>query len=342
MGSVVYKPKIKKTMNRLLRKDKSINIPSFVETINGSWKKLVRNEVSTLQINLGKLCNQVCKHCHVGAGPNRAEIMSQDTVDRVMKILASSPEIKTVDLTGGAPELNPHFRSIILRSKSLGKKVLVRCNLTVLLELGQEGTIDFFKENRVEVVSSLPCYSKENVDAQRGNHVFEKSVIALQRLNRAGFGVEGTNLLLNLVYNPGGPFLPPNQELLERQYKERLKEDLNISFNKLFTITNMPIKRFFTQLKKSGELENYYKLLADNFNPLAAENVMCKEMVSISWDGKLYDCDFNQALEIPMSDKIRTIWEMDKLSDLQNEISIDDHCYGCTAGAGSSCGGALN
>ncbi|MCP4296581.1 MAG: radical SAM/Cys-rich domain protein [Proteobacteria bacterium] len=329
-------------MNIPIRADQAPHIPSFVETLNGSRNKLVRCEVSTLQINLGKMCNQVCKHCHVEAGPNRTEIMSEETVARVMEIMKSSSDIKTVDLTGGAPELNPNFRSIISESASLGKKILVRCNLTVLLEPGQEDTIEFFKANRVEVVSSLPCYSRKNVDTQRGNHVFDKSTIALQQLNRAGFGVEGTGLTLNLVYNPGGPFLPPNQESLEQQYKERLKEDLNISFNKLLTITNMPIKRFSNQLKKSGELENYYNLLSDNFNPLAAENAMCREMISISWDGTLYDCDFNQALEISLTDKIRTIWELDKLSDLQNEISIGDHCYGCTAGAGSSCGGALN
>jgi radical SAM/Cys-rich protein len=328
-------------MNAFFKNNKFKKTLNFAQTLEENQQTLFRKEVSVLQINMGKICNQVCKHCHIDASPNQLESMEYKTVERIVEIIKTSPEIKTVDITGGAPEMNPNFRYLISNSKLAGKKILTRCNLTILLESGQEDTINFFKQNGVEVISSLPCYGRENVDAQRGRNVFDKSVTALRKLNEAGFGITGSGLILNLVYNPGGYYLPSNQKCLEKDYKIRLKNDFNIEFNHLFTITNMPIKRFLTRLKKDGELENYYNLLADNFNPEAAKNAMCKEMISLSWDGKIYDCDFNQALDLPLSGKIRDIWQMKKISDLANKITIANHCYGCTAGAGSSCGGAI-
>ncbi|NRA46874.1 MAG: arsenosugar biosynthesis radical SAM protein ArsS [Oligoflexales bacterium] len=304
---------------------------------------LSREAITTLQINIGKLCNQACLHCHVEAGPNKKrENMNRETVDKLIELLKNSPETNTVDITGGAPELNPHFRHLVENCRALGKEVIDRCNLTVLFEKGQEDTAQFLASSGVKVVASLPCYSKENVEKQRGDGVFDKSIKGLQQLNELGYGKEGTGLSLDLVYNPGGAFLPPPQKGLEVEYKQKLQEDFGISFNQLYVITNMPIKRFLFDLKRSKQYDNYMKLLSDNFNVKAVPALMCTNLISISWDGKLYDCDFNQMLELPTGAKAKTIHELSSLSELIGaKVVIADHCLGCTAGAGSSCTGAL-
>ncbi|MBI2067115.1 MAG: arsenosugar biosynthesis radical SAM protein ArsS [Deltaproteobacteria bacterium] len=336
----------------------------FQDTLKRHRLSLTRQKTEILQINVGKLCDLACLHCHVEAGPKRKEIMERKTVERLMELLKKSPAVQTVDLTGGAPELNPNFRylveesSKILTSRKAALRgslhpalpvegatqapVIDRCNLTVLFQKGQEETPYFLKEHRVQIVASLPCYSKENVEAQRGRGVFDKSIRALRFLNELGYGKEGTGLLLDLVYNPVGPFLPPPQSELEADYKKELKELFGIEFNHLLTITNMPIKRFHDYLERRGELDQYADLLATHFNQEAVGRVMCRNLVSIGWDGKIYDCDFNQMLEIPLGGKRRTIWEIESLDELVSEsIAFANHCYGCTAGAGSSCSGSL-
>lgn len=317
-------------------------LTSFKKTIEKHNLRLERKTLSTLQVNMGKLCNQVCHHCHVDAGPKRTEIMDKRTVDRLLLLLRSAPQVKTVDVTGGAPELNPHFKDFVSQVRHMGKEVIDRCNLTVLFEPGQEDTAEFLREYRVQIVSSLPCYSAENVDKQRGNGVFAKSIRALQKLNELGFGKEGTGLVLNLVYNPLGAFLPPEQNGLEEKYKKELKEHFNIEFNQLLTITNMPIHRFLKDLKRQGKDQEYRELLINNFNVHAAQAVMCRDLISISWDGFIYDCDFNQMLELPAGSKKRSIWDINSFHVYDGgSIAFADHCYGCTAGAGSSCGGSL-
>lgn len=245
-------------------------------------------------------------------------------------------------LQGGAPELNPHFRHLVIEARKLQKRIIDRCNLTVLFEPGQEETAYFLKEYGVEIVASLPCYSKETVEKQRGHGVFNKSVEALRLFNKLGFGMERSPLQLNLVYNPSGPFLPPDQQKLQTAYKKELRELFGIEFNHLYTITNMPIRRFFNDLRRSGNLDEYMTLLANSFNPHAANGIMCRSLVSVAWDGGLYDCDFNQMLELPLGAKVKNIWDLKSFSELNQEpITFADHCYACTAGAGSSCGGAL-
>ncbi|MFT5318012.1 MAG: radical SAM/Cys-rich protein [Chlamydiales bacterium] len=314
---------------------------SFSQKLSQEKIEIKRSSIKILQVNIGKKCNMTCSHCHVDAGPLRTENMSRETIDRLLLLLAQEPDIHTVDITGGAPELNPHFRYFSQSIRGMGKEVIDRCNLTVLFEVGQGDTAQFLAEQRIQIVASLPCYSKLNVDAQRGKGAFDKSLQGLILLNEHGYGKEGTGLSLNLVYNPGGEHLPPPQEQLESDYKVRLREDFGIEFNRLFTITNMPIKRYVRYLKRKGFLEEYMKILIDNFNGKAAQNVMCTELVSISWDGKIYDCDFNQMLEIPVNGKNLSIWEIEKLSDIDGKIAFGNHCYGCTAGTGSSCGGSL-
>lgn len=314
----------------------------FQQSIRDFGLKIDRTPVEILQVNIGRLCNQACHHCHVEAGPKRTENMVGDTVNRVIELLEKSKTIHTVDITGGAPELNPHFRKLVSAVRRLGKKVIDRCNLTVLYEPGQEETAYFLKENEVQIVASLPCYSKENVEKQRGRGVFDKSVEALKLFNSLGYGKQNTGLVLDLVYNPTGPFLPPAQEKLERDYKAELKELFGIEFNHLFTITNMPIKRFLHDLERAGKLTEYMELLANSFNPSAAQGVMCRNLVSVSWDGELFDCDFNQMLELPLGAGRATLWEISSFDDLNGKsITLANHCYACTAGAGSSCGGAL-
>jgi radical SAM/Cys-rich protein len=307
---------------------------------------LSRERTATLQVNVGKLCNQACHHCHVDAGPKRSERMTAEVAERVITLLARSEHVVTVDLTGGAPELNPNFRFLVEQARALGRRVMVRCNLTVLFVDGMEWLPQFYQHNQVELVCSLPCYSRDNVERQRGGGVFDKSIAALMMLNRLGYGTGDPKLTLNLVYNPVGAFLPPAQAALEASYKRELKQNFGIEFNHLFTITNMPINRFAAQLRRWGKEQEYMGLLVNHFNPTTVAGLMCRHLVSVGYDGKLYDCDFNQMLEMAL--RIRadgpglTIWDIDNLGELDGaEIATGRHCFGCTAGAGSSCGGAL-
>jgi radical SAM/Cys-rich protein len=303
--------------------------------------ELQRREVTTLQINVGKLCNQACHHCHVEAGPKRTEIMPANVAERVLALLAATPSIQIVDVTGGAPELNENFRRLVSESRRMQKQVIDRCNLTVLFEPGLETLAEFLAANNVEITASLPCYTESNVDQQRGKGAFEKSIRALRMLNAIGYGQPGSGLALNLVYNPLGASLPPPQEKLEADYKNHLRESFGIEFNRLFTITNMPIKRFADMLAREGKHESYMGLLVNHFNPATVDHVMCRDLVSIGWDGKIYDCDFNQMLDLETPGG-KDIWEIDSFSELANSrIATDSHCFGCTAGAGSSCGGSL-
>lgn len=303
---------------------------------------LVRGQVQTLQVNVGKLCNMACHHCHVEAGPKRTEVMTEDVAGRVLELLERSPEIAVVDLTGGAPELNPGFRGIVRRARQLRKRVIDRCNLTVLFEPGLADLPEFLAEQNVEVIASLPCYSAGNVEKQRGKGAFDKSVQALLRLNALGYGREGSPLELSLVYNPVGAFLPSAQETLEARYKEELGNLFGIEFHRLLTITNMPIKRFAHELERDGKYGEYMALLVNHFNVDTLAGLMCRSLVSVGWDGRLYDCDFNQMLDIPAGAGARTIWDVESFSELSGvHIATASHCFGCTAGAGSSCSGAL-
>ena len=302
---------------------------------------LKRTSIDTLQVNLGKLCNQACHHCHVDAGPLRTEIMNERTLQRLIQLMKLTPSIKTIDITGGAPEMNPHFRTLVKEARAMNLEIIDRCNLTIFFEKGFEDIPKFLKEMKVHIIASMPCYTKDNVDKQRGRGVFDKSIEGLKKLNDLGFGIEGTGLILDLVYNPGGAFLPGSQQKLEVDYKRELKQHCNLEFNHLYTITNMPIKRFLDDLNRQGQYEAYMHLLINNFNLSAVDSVMCKSLVSIGWDGKIYDCDFNQMLEIETPSN-QTIWDISSLeSFVDQKISLADHCFGCTAGAGSSCGGAL-
>lgn len=302
---------------------------------------LRRARTRTLQVNVGKRCNQTCHHCHVEAGPKRTEMMSQATAARVVALVAASPGIDTVDITGGAPELNPSFRFLVEGARRLGRKVIDRCNLTILSEPGMEWLVDFFVAQRVELTCSLPCYTAKNVDQQRGKGVFARSIEALKRLNGVGYGKPGSDRVLNLVYNPVGAFLPPSQEKLESDYKRELGAAFGIEFHRLFTITNMPIRRFAADLERSGRQPEYMGLLVNHFNPATVDGLMCRSLLSVGWDGSLYDCDFNQMLEIPLSPWLpRTIVELADAGELDEQpIATASHCFGCTAGAGSSCGG---
>jgi radical SAM/Cys-rich protein len=296
-----------------------------------------------LQINLGKMCNQVCKHCHVDAGPDRKEIMSWETMKECLSVIQNN-EINTIDLTGGAPEMNPYFFEFVERIRKISSeiRIIVRCNLTIILANPKYHILpQFFRENRIEVVSSLPFYTSLKTDAQRGEGVFEKSIKALQLLNNVGYGIEGSGLILNLVYNPSGAFLPSDQNGLTQEFKRKLKQQYDIIFNDLFTITNLPISRFLDFLIKTDNLESYMEKLIQSFNPMAASNVMCRNMISVGWDGFLYDCDFNQMLDLKVNLKDHhhiSHWNQHLLNS--REIVVNQHCYGCTAGAGSSCGGA--
>ncbi len=304
---------------------------------------LNRNNLLTLQINVGKKCNQACHHCHVDASPKRSEQMTKQTVERILTLIEKSSSVQTVDITGGAPELNPNFRYLVEEAKRLKCHVMDRCNLTILLEEGQETLAEFLADNEVEIIASLPCYSSENVDAQRGRGVFNKSIAALRILNRLGYGKSRDRLLLNLVYNPIGNSLPPPQAALEVDYKEQLKSKFDIEFNNLFTITNMPISRFADQLNRSSQLDAYMNLLIEAFNPSTLENLMCRSLISIGWQGQLYDCDFNQMLEMKVPGTQTTIWNIDSMDHYKEKfIATGAHCFGCMAGAGSSCSGVLS
>ncbi|MSQ88455.1 MAG: radical SAM/Cys-rich domain protein [Betaproteobacteria bacterium] len=305
--------------------------------------------VDTLQVNITKLCNQVCRHCHVDASPSRREMLSAEGMAKCLEILERHPQIAKLDITGGAPELHPGFDVFVERAVALGKQVMVRHNLTVQLDgnpqtgESKEYLPRFFAQNRVEVISSLPYHQEYFTDAQRGAGVFKKSMQAMQRLNGFGYGIEASGLLLNLVYNPVGPYLPPAQAGLEADYKRELKDKFGLQFNRLYTITNMPINRFKLHLDKSGQYQAYMEKLLAAFNPAAAEGVMCRNLVSVDHQGRIYDCDFNQMLELralAASGKPLSIFDFDFSQVLQRRIRFDDHCLGCTVGAGSSCGGA--
>ena len=315
---------------------------SFAQTLERNHLQVQRTKAEVLQINIGRVCNLACHHCHVESGPKRKENMVTATVERVIALLEASPGIHTVDLTGGAPELNPGFRDVVRAARRLGKRVIDRCNLTVLFEPGQADTAQFLADQGVEIVASLPCYTKDNVEKQRGRGVFGQSIEALQMLNKLGYAQPGTGLTLDLVYNPLGASLPPAQAKLESDYHEELQTLFDIRFNHLFTITNMPIKRFLKDLERSNKLETYMELLANSFNPMAAKGVMCRNLISVAWNGELFDCDFNQMLEMPMGGKKTTLWDIQSFDQFsEGKIAFANHCYACTAGSGSSCGGAI-
>lgn len=298
--------------------------------------------LEVFQVNVGKMCNQVCKHCHVDAGPDRKEIMTQETMLLCLEALKNNPSLKTVDITGGAPEMNPHFRWFVEAIKKLDRHIIVRCNLTIIVANARYNHLpELYKQHQVEVVSSLPFYTQDRTDRQRGNGVFDDSIKALQMLNDVGYGIEETGLILNLVYNPAGAFLPPSQLALEKEYKAALSKQYGIAFNNLFAITNLPISRFLDYLLQSGNYEKYMEKLLMAYNPVAAANVMCRNTISVGWDGYLYDCDFNQMLDLKLTGSCRHIDKFNTETLQNREISVGQHCYGCTAGAGSSCGGAV-
>jgi radical SAM/Cys-rich protein len=303
---------------------------------------LRRARPEILQVNVGKLCNLTCAHCHVNAGPKRKEIMTRNTVDRIIDWLAKT-DIPTVDLTGGAPEMIPDFPYFVERVKALqpSRHVIDRCNLTILLDPGYEDLAEFLAARKLEIIASMPCYSAENVDAQRGEGVFDGSIKALQLLNSLGYGID-VHLPLHLVYNPVGAFLPPPQCELEADYKRELRKHFGIVFNKLYTITNLPIARFASYLRHNNKLEEYMQLLIDNFNPATIDGLMCRNTISVGWRGEVYDCDFNQQLGMQWRNGAPLfLWDVDPDKIDNREIMTGDHCFGCTAGAGSSCGGAL-
>jgi radical SAM/Cys-rich protein len=303
---------------------------------------LEAKDVEVLQVNVGKLCNQTCAHCHVDAGPDRREVMSGETAGQVVELLRRRPEIPTLDITGGAPELNPQFRFLVREAAALGRRVIDRCNLSVLLLPSQRDLIGFLGEHRVQVTASLPSFRASGTDAQRGDGVFAKSLLALRLLNEAGYG-KGEGLVLNLVHNPVGTFLPGDQSSLERDYRRELQARHGIVFDSLFTITNMPISRFLEHIERTGNLGRYMELLVNAFNPRAADGVMCRTYLSVGWDGTLYDCDFNQMLELPTNHGApRTLSALLEAGGIvPRRVMTDRHCFGCTAGAGSSCAGAV-
>lgn len=310
---------------------------------------LHRTGVKVLQVNLGYLCNLSCTHCHVNAGPKRTELASEETIEDILAYLHTH-DIRTLDITGGAPEMNPHFKYLVEQARRKNIEVIDRCNLTILLERGYEDLADFLADQSVIVVASLPCYQEQNVSEQRGKGVFDRSIEALQNLNRLGYGKK-PNLKLNLVYNPNGAFLPPSQETLEASYKHALAENFNIHFNELLTITNMPIARFGSMLLSKGMFDSYMQLLRESYSAKNLDGVMCRDLISVDWQGYVYDCDFNQMLNWPLEycgDLIGSDKKRLHLKDIMshslsgNPIVIGEHCYACAAGQGSSCGGALN
>lgn len=311
---------------------------SFEERLGGA--PLRSYTVDTLQINVGKLCNQACKHCHVDASPKRTEIMSRETIDAVLRALREF-RIPVLDITGGAPELNPSFRHLVEGARMVNTRILVRHNLTVMFEDGQSDLPEFFADNEVEVICSLPYFLRQETDAQRGSGVFDRSIEGLKRLNHAGFGIDD-NLILNLVYNPVGAYLPPPQGSIEADFKRELKARHGISFNNLFTITNMPIARFLDWLRRSRNEDAYMNRLVNAFNPSTLSGLMCRNLISVDWTGRLYDCDFNQMLDLPVESGLpQTIFDFDIEKLAGRKIVMADHCFGCTAGSGSSCGGSV-
>eukprot|EP00127_Corallochytrium_limacisporum_P006921 Clim_evm7s238 gene=Clim_evmTU7s238 len=350
----------KKHRRELMLTRNSEHIPKFSEHLEEvGCGTLKRDTTSILQVNIGKLCNLVCHHCHVESGPTKKkENMDRETSERLVELMNRPHNLTTLDITGGAPELNPNFRYLVQEGRKAGLEVYDRCNLTVLQEPGQEDTAHFLRDNEVTIVASLPCYSLENVDKQRGKGVFDGSVTALRLLNSLGYGRED-GPKLHLVYNPGGPFLPPAQENLKAQYKKELMDAFEIEFNDLFTITNMPIKRFADDLFKAGKFTEYFSTLLNSFNVATVDGVMCRNTLSVSWDGQVWDCDFNQQLELPLTRSPSrqssarpdilaeqqdnySIWDIETVDDLKDlRIRTAKHCFACTAGSGSSCGGAV-
>lgn len=314
--------------------------PLLVET---DFPALSRGRLETLQANLGYRCNQACLHCHVAASPRRTEEMSWETMVLLLAV-ARRHRVATLDLTGGAPEMNPHFRRLVTEARAIGLRVIDRCNLTILGEPGYEWLANFLADNRVEITASLPCYLEDNVDAQRGDGVFRASLAGLRTLNTLGYGRPDTGLVLNLVYNPLGPSLPPDQQALEQTYKRELAARYGVVFNQLFALTNMPIQRFGSQLVSRGQFDGYMSLLKDAYRPENRAGVMCRSLVSVNWQGQVFDCDFNQMLGLPLGARPQAPTHLSDLLDADLEghaIRVATHCYGCTAGQGSSCGGAL-
>ncbi|WP_026880368.1 arsenosugar biosynthesis radical SAM (seleno)protein ArsS [Hymenobacter norwichensis] len=317
------------------------HLPSFHEKMRAAGLFPLRpTEATVLQINVGKMCNQVCRHCHVDAGPDRKEIMTRETMQLCLDALAQTT-IPTVDLTGGAPEMNPDFRWFVEQLHALGRHIIVRCNLTIIVANKKYHDLpEFFRAHGVEVVSSLPFYNAKTTDRQRGDGVFDDSIKALKMLNAVGYGIEGSGLRLNLVYNPNGAFLPGSQKGLQDQFKRALSKDFGIVFNELYAITNIPVSRYLDFLLESGNYAGYMDKLVTAFNPAAAAGVMCRSTISVSWDGYLYDCDFNQMLDLKVASAVQHIRDFSASTLAERAVVVNQHCYGCTAGSGSSCGGA--
>jgi len=314
---------------------------SFAEKLTAQGLNLRSEKVEILQVNVGKLCNQACKHCHVDASPKRTEIISRETIEVCLDVLRKN-KIPTLDITGGAPEMIPDFRYFVVEAAKMGARVIVRHNLTVMFETGQMDLPEFFAANEVEVVSSLPYFMQAQTDAQRGAGVFNKSIEALKKLNAVGYGIEGSGLILNLVYNPVGAYLPPAQSQIEADFRRELLNRYNLHFNNLFTITNMPVARYLDYLRRSGNEEKYVRKLLGAFNPATIESLMCRNQISVDWRGRLFDCDFNQMLELNVSQELpQTIFDFDLEKFHNRPIITANHCFGCTAGSGSSCGGAV-
>lgn len=322
-----------------------IQFPSFAEKVGVlGYTPLRPGGIEIFQLNIGKLCNQTCAHCHVDAGPDKKEEnMSKEDLECCLNIIAATPSITIVDITGGAPEMHPHFRWFVKECRKMGKKVMDRCNLTIIVSNKKYHDLpEFFRDNQVQLVSSLPYFSKGRTDSQRGEGVFEDSIKALKMLNDIGYGKEETGLVLDLVYNPSGAFLPASQAVLEAEFKRQLKRKYNIDFNRLYAISNFPISRFLDYLLQTGNYEDYMQTLVDAFNPATVKGLMCRNTISVSWDGYLYDCDFNQMLDLKVSSEKSTHIRDFDLDALNNRsIVLNQHCYGCTAGAGSSCGGEI-
>jgi radical SAM/Cys-rich protein len=318
-------------------------VQPFAQRLHLNDNGLQRRGIDVLQVNLGRYCNQACIHCHVEAGPTRHEMMARENIDAVLRFLEHC-KIPTLDITGGAPELHPDFDYLVESALDLGRHVMDRCNLTVIFEPGKDYLPEFFARKRIELVCSLPCYSEENVDKQRGKGTFDLSIRALQKFNQLGYGASGSGLTLNLVYNPVGAHLPPPQQQLEADYRRELRQQFGIEFNHLYCLSNMPITRYATHLKLRGEYDRYMELLENSFNRATVEQLMCRNLISIGWEGSVYDCDFNQMLDLPLTSvdgKRMTIAALSLDQIAYRPIRVGDHCYACTAGSGSSCGGSL-
>ncbi len=329
-------------IDRQLELLKNANLTPFQDKLSETdLFPLKALDVDVFQINVGKMCNQVCNHCHVDAGPDRKEIMTRETMQQCLEAIDKT-NCSTIDLTGGAPEMNPDFRWFVEQLSAKGKKIIVRCNLTIIVANKKYNDLpEFFKKHKIEVASSLPYFTSTKTDAQRGDGVFDKSITALKMLNAVGYGKEGTGLILDLVYNPAGAFLPPEQSALEVDFKKKLKDRFDIVFNKLFAITNLPISRYLEYLVASENYEGYMNKLVEAYNPIAAAGVMCRNTISIGWDGYIFDCDFNQMLDLKVAAKGQHLKDFDIENLVNRTIIVNQHCYGCTAGSGSSCGGTV-